>query len=416
MRSRGCSASPWMRSTPPAGRCCANRRRIGRRSRLHRRRARVAGLRGGAAAAGLSGDGLRAPPAAGRAEYLRRRRVQAAGASEPREIELIRGLGVEFRYETEIRTQQDLEQLEREFDRLFLGVGPGRCASTGHSGRRSPRCDRRARVHRALQNGRSAADRRERRGDRRGQHRHRRGQRGAAAGRGECGDPLSPRRKAHVRLRLRVRACEAGGRAVSCGASAGQDSQRRTRHLAPSNACRPRLARTACSERSGSNFHFDCQQIISAIGQSPLLELLSAGRGVELSNGRIVIDRATGATSNPKYFAGGDCVNGGREVVDAVADGKRAGIAIAQAFEVARNRFRAWRRLMPKVPELAVNFAGHSLAESLLAGLGAAHQLRRADHARLRRRLGRRGVEDHRRADHQRQLALLVRSTGTASA
>jgi len=26
-------------------------------------------------------------------------------------------------------------------------------------------------------------------------------------------------------------------------------------------------------------------------------------------------------TGNPKYFAGGDCVNGGGEVVDAVAEG-----------------------------------------------------------------------------------------------
>jgi NADPH-dependent glutamate synthase beta subunit-like oxidoreductase len=33
--------------------------------------------------------------------------------------------------------------------------------------------------------------------------------------------------------------------------------------------------------------------------------------------------------SHPKYYAGGDCANGGREVVDAVADGKRAGAAIA---------------------------------------------------------------------------------------
>ena len=41
------------------------------------------------------------------------------------------------------------------------------------------------------------------------------------------------------------------------------------------------------------------------------------------------IDRATGQTTNPKYFAGGDCVNGGREVVDAVADGKRAALGIA---------------------------------------------------------------------------------------
>jgi len=51
--------------------------------------------------------------------------VQTAGARQPREIELIRGLGVEFRYESEIRTQQDLEQLEREFDRLLSGVGLG---------------------------------------------------------------------------------------------------------------------------------------------------------------------------------------------------------------------------------------------------------------------------------------------------
>jgi glutamate synthase (NADPH/NADH) small chain len=33
-------------------------------------------------------------------------------------------------------------------------------------------------------------------------------------------------------------------------------------------------------------------------------------------------------TSNPKFYAGGDCVNGGREVVNAVAHGKRAAWAI----------------------------------------------------------------------------------------
>ena len=29
-------------------------------------------------------------------------------------------------------------------------------------------------------------------------------------------------------------------------------------------------------------------------------------------------------TGNPKYFAAGDCVNGGKEVVDAVAEGMAA--------------------------------------------------------------------------------------------
>jgi len=78
----------------------------------------------------------------------------------------------------------------------------------------------------------------------------------------------------------------------------------------------------------GSEFTIDCDAVIPAIGQSPLLDLLSYVRGVIIERGRVVIDRATGQTANPKFFAGGDCVNGGREVVDAVADGKRAALGI----------------------------------------------------------------------------------------
>jgi glutamate synthase (NADPH/NADH) small chain len=78
--------------------------------------------------------------------------------------------------------------------------------------------------------------------------------------------------------------------------------------------------------------------VILAIGQATHAEFVSAAGGaaagkVQLERGRIVIDRETGQTSNPKFFAGGDCTNGGREVVDAVADGKRAGIGIAVWFE-----------------------------------------------------------------------------------
>ena len=79
----------------------------------------------------------------------------------------------------------------------------------------------------------------------------------------------------------------------------------------------------------GSEFTLECDMVIPAIGQSPLAELLAQARGVVMERGRVVVDRATGQTANPKYFAGGDCVNGGREVVDAVADGKRAALGIA---------------------------------------------------------------------------------------
>jgi dihydropyrimidine dehydrogenase (NAD+) subunit PreT len=78
-----------------------------------------------------------------------------------------------------------------------------------------------------------------------------------------------------------------------------------------------------------SEFEISCDMVIPALGQSRFAALLQSERGIELRNGAIVTDRSTGRTANPRYFAGGDCVNGGREVVDAVADGKRAALAIA---------------------------------------------------------------------------------------
>ena len=84
-----------------------------------------------------------------------------------------------------------------------------------------------------------------------------------------------------------------------------------------------------------AEFVVSCDLVIPAIGQSPLIEFLSTVRGLKMERGRIVVNRATGETSNAKYFAGGDCVNGGREVVDAVADGKRAALGIAARLHVA---------------------------------------------------------------------------------
>jgi glutamate synthase (NADPH/NADH) small chain len=84
-----------------------------------------------------------------------------------------------------------------------------------------------------------------------------------------------------------------------------------------------------------SHFTIACDMIVPAIGQSPLAQLIQDLRSVEVRDGRIVADRASGQTGNPRYFAGGDCVNGGREVVDAVAGGKRAALAMLKTAEVA---------------------------------------------------------------------------------
>ncbi len=86
--------------------------------------------------------------------------------------------------------------------------------------------------------------------------------------------------------------------------------------------------------RADHHILLEVDLVVLAIGQATHAEFVGAADGkdagkVRLERGRIVIDRETGQTSNPKFFAGGDCTNGGREVVDAVADGKRAGIGIA---------------------------------------------------------------------------------------
>jgi dihydropyrimidine dehydrogenase (NAD+) subunit PreT len=90
-----------------------------------------------------------------------------------------------------------------------------------------------------------------------------------------------------------------------------------------------------CSVVNQPDLHLPCDMVILAIGQSRLIDVLSRCRGVEIERGVVKVNRETGQTANPKYFAGGDCVNGGREVVDAVADGKRAGIGIAAYLEAA---------------------------------------------------------------------------------
>ena len=78
----------------------------------------------------------------------------------------------------------------------------------------------------------------------------------------------------------------------------------------------------------GSEFVVPCDAVIKATGQSKMVGLLSQITGLECDTiGRLVVNEH-GQTTNPKYFAGGDAVNGGAEVVNAAAEGKRAAIGI----------------------------------------------------------------------------------------
>ncbi len=90
----------------------------------------------------------------------------------------------------------------------------------------------------------------------------------------------------------------------------------------------------------GSDFTIFCDMVILAIGQSRSLEMLSGVEGIETHRGLIAIDRQSGRTGNPKFYAGGDIVNGGREVVDAAADGKRAALGILSDLRAAHSQLR----------------------------------------------------------------------------
>jgi len=81
----------------------------------------------------------------------------------------------------------------------------------------------------------------------------------------------------------------------------------------------------------GSEFDLRADTVIKAIGQRPRSELSGRFGGLELEHGNVVVDD-DGRTSNRRVFAGGDAVNGGASVVEAVRQGKRAALAIDRSF------------------------------------------------------------------------------------
>lgn len=78
----------------------------------------------------------------------------------------------------------------------------------------------------------------------------------------------------------------------------------------------------------GSEFLLSADTVVKAIGQRPRLELEEWIPGLGFERGAVAIDPGTGRTGNPKFFAGGDMINGGASVVEAVRDAKRAAKAI----------------------------------------------------------------------------------------
>ena len=90
--------------------------------------------------------------------------------------------------------------------------------------------------------------------------------------------------------------------------------------------------------RTGETVTLECDMVIKATGQSPFMELVEQN-GLENNKGKIIVKEK--ATTNIKgVFAGGDAVNGGKEVVDAVQAGKDGAAAILEYLAPSNSSHR----------------------------------------------------------------------------
>jgi len=252
-------------------------------------------------------------------------------ADSLREVELIHSLGVDFAVRNIVH-EADIEELEKEFDVIFLGVGLGAMKKLNIPGADHPAViDALEFIASYKTGGRNSA-----------------GNRVVVIGAGNTAIDAANAAKrlgaeeVHIVYRREEQHISAFDFEYEHARRAGirfhWNAQPVALRFDGGMLVGVELARVQLDKDgnfaplAGSSFALECDLLIPAIGQTPLLELLAKLRGLRLSNGRVVIERATGQTHHPKYFAGGDCVNGGREVVDAVADGKRAAIGISRSL------------------------------------------------------------------------------------
>jgi dihydropyrimidine dehydrogenase (NAD+) subunit PreT len=275
----------------------------------------------------------------GMAEYKMTQRVSLE------EARMVERLGVKFRLDTEIGRDVSLEELERTHDGVFLGVGLGETGRLGIPGEelqgvydalyfieriKSRRWEsvpvgRTVAVIGAGNTAIDAVTQARRLGAERVLLVYRRGEREMPAFEYE----YTLAKQDAVEFLWQTAPVEIV--ADEGGARVGGLRCVRT-ELGDPDAAGRRDVKTI----AGSEFVVPADMVIKATGQQKMREFFATIPGVELDKaGRVRVDPATMQTGHPKFFAGGDCVNGGREAVDASQTGKLAaqGIHLALAGE-----------------------------------------------------------------------------------
>lgn len=261
-----------------------------------------------------------------------------------REIEWVKQLGVEIRCRVRVGPPGDVgfADLEKTYDAIFLGVGLGKVRDLGVPGERLPGVRDALELIAELKTDRAAAARAL-------------GRRVVVVGGGNTAidavtqsvrlgaeevtlvyrrGPEDMSAYAHEMALAR----RDGVRFVFCAQPVRVVGRERASALecvrvAPADGGHDGHGKRAYAPVPGSEFRLPADTIVKATGQTPRGEVFAAIPGLVLDGGRPVHDPLTMQTSNPRYFVGGDCANGGKEVVNAVAEGKRAARGIHRWLE-----------------------------------------------------------------------------------
>ncbi len=248
-----------------------------------------------------------------------------------REVEMVKTLGVEFRQKTEIGRDVTFVQLEKDFDAIFIGVGLGETWAMDIPGEDlqgvygALEFIERTKVQpfdqvllgrrvACIGAGNTAIDvvtAARRLGAETVHLIYRRSEQEMSAFRYE----YELAKKDGVNFLWQTQPVRVLG---SEGAVSGLECLRTT--LGPPDS----KGRRTPEPVTNSNFTIEADMVIRAVGQKPVTEFLRPVAGIELRKNGTVVTNENHQTGNPKYFAGGDCTNGGREVVDAVAEGMAA--------------------------------------------------------------------------------------------
>lgn len=252
------------------------------------------------------------------------------------EVELVKQLGVEFRCGMEVGKEVSLQKLQQEFDAVFLAIGLGRGSRLNVPGEELPEVlealDFIEQVH-TLPLEQVAV-----------------GDRVAVIGGGNTAiDAVTQAKRLGAREAVLVyRRSQAEMPAYAFEQElAKTDGARFLFNALPLEVLSDgtghvtglKLGRTVNEDgklqmAKGSEFVEPFDLVIKAIGEEKQVRFFKQHLPeLELDRRGIVVrDLGTGQTNVPKVFAGGDCANGGREVVNAVAEGKKAARGIHAMF------------------------------------------------------------------------------------